>query len=610
MLEVVLWLLPVLAFSIWYKSAFLPPSSFFPEHLLIISAIVAVSCASRIFLAFANVKNSARRLLSILCIFGPLLALTAFYAAIISGQLVLGRVITVDLLASYMDSNFFAMLDALQVSVLSVAAIAFFFLVIGICLAAIWEKRLTWPKQIQQFTSRFFLNSVVVCLLLFSFLTIFNYSAYPPTKQREPFALSLFPPVASVALQSLRIDPSLIEIRKARLEKERFLYRGDLEINYPNVILIVVDGLRADRLGVLGHDRENTPFLSRLSTAGFFEHERSIYAVCGESTCGVISLLSSLYPHEYGAENFTLTEALKRNGFKTRFFLSGDHQSFFNLDRFMGPADQYVDGKTFPGYINDDSQVLSELASVPDYDGTPTYFHFHLMSAHVLGTKLPQFEKYQPAQNYAINRSTELQYSLNFYDNGILQLDWVISEIVELLDEKGYMDGAVFAVTADHGELLGEHGLWGHASSLYEQELRIPLLIAPSFGEAQETPKQLQSPPVASQIDLAPTIADMVGISIPSLWQGKAMKSIDEGRPVLIFQGSDVGVVLQIDTGQTIKFWRNMRTGEEFIYDLANDPGETNNLRSDYSSSRLLNTLRKRALLSLGTQRFDIEGSP
>ena len=97
----------------------------------------------------------------------------------------------------------------------------------------------------------------------------------------------------------------------------------------------------------------------------------------------------------------------------------------------------------------------------------------------------------------------------NFYDNGVVRSDAVIAELLAQLKEKGYLQDALVVITADHGESLGEHGLYHHANSVREEVLRIPLVFI-AYGSPLRLPPQVRD--FASQVDIAPTILKELGL--------------------------------------------------------------------------------------------------
>ena len=174
----------------------------------------------------------------------------------------------------------------------------------------------------------------------------------------------------------------------------------------------------------------------------------------------------------------------------------------------------------------------------PRGTGDPVMIQFHLMSAHLLGSRDPATAKYTPAASYLFLASRgdavdgrPSEQATNYYDNGVLQADAVIREILDALERKGYLQNSVVAITADHGEGLGEHGLYQHANSVHEEVLRIPFILL-SYGYRATGAFDGR---VASQVDIAPTLLAEAGIPLPATWKGRPLQQ-PAARDFLYFQ--------------------------------------------------------------------------
>jgi arylsulfatase A-like enzyme len=111
--------------------------------------------------------------------------------------------------------------------------------------------------------------------------------------------------------------------------------------------------------------------------------------------------------------------------------------------------------------------------------------------------------------------------AINAYDNGLRQMDGMIRSIFGSLRRKGYLDDALVVISSDHGEALGEHGVYLHGSYLYPEFLRIPLFI---YDDRRAYPPRA----FASQTDIAPTIVAAVGLPQPPSWEGR---DVHAGEP-------------------------------------------------------------------------------
>ena len=139
-------------------------------------------------------------------------------------------------------------------------------------------------------------------------------------------------------------------------------------------------------------------------------------------------------------------------------------------------------------------------------------------------------------------------------------------------------------LTADHGEALGEHGVFMHTNSVREEALRIPLVMIP-YGHDSGLPKQSDN--FMSLIDLAPTILDEIGLNIPNSWAG--MPTQDKKERAFSFFEMDKfkGLYDHRETGILWKYWQNTRTGEEFVFNITQDSKENTNLVWEIAPERM-----------------------
>jgi glucan phosphoethanolaminetransferase (alkaline phosphatase superfamily) len=291
-----------------------------------------------------------------------------------------------------------------------------------------------------------------------------------------------------------------------------------------NVVLIIVDSLRADRMNVYGYARETTPFLSALVKDGRMKKVDAAFSTCSESFCGITSTLASREFRDISARTFQLQDVLSDAGYRRWFLLSGNHRAWNGLTSFYhaDEEDMLFDGSQTQRYtMDDDRLVLEGLERVPAFSGEPSFFYVHLMSPHYLGVQFPEshvFTRPDDRVSPGLEPYTILD-QLNKpdrYDDKVLQTDGIIRRIFDDLTTKHYLDDAVLVVTADHGEGLGERH-WAHGWDLYNEDIRIPMLW---YDTASTRYPDLS---FAAQVDIAPTILDHLGLSIPASWDGQSL---------------------------------------------------------------------------------------
>ena len=348
-----------------------------------------------------------------------------------------------------------------------------------------------------------------------------------------------------------------------------------------NVVLVIVDSLRADHMQVYGYGRATTPFLAQLVESGRMTRIDAAFASCSESFCGITSTLSSREFRDISARTYDLQDVLHDQGYRTWFVLSGNHTAWNGLPQFYH-ADEgtLFDGSQTRRYtMDDDRLVLEGLERVPPAArDQPAFFYLHLMSTHYLGVEFPESHVFTPAAD-TIDSGAE-PYSIlpelekpARYDDKVLQADGILRRVFESLAAKGYLDAAIVVVTGDHGEGLGERH-WAHGWDLHNEDIRIPLLLYDTV------PATYPDRSFAAQVDIAPTILDRLGLPIPASWEGQSLLAPARRRFTYhqTYFVPNRFAVLYRDDGALFKFILTPQYGKEELYDLRQDDGERRNL--------------------------------
>ncbi|MEO7274022.1 MAG: sulfatase-like hydrolase/transferase [Vicinamibacterales bacterium] len=338
-----------------------------------------------------------------------------------------------------------------------------------------------------------------------------------------------------------------------------------------NVLIVTIDTLRADRVGVYGAGHVETPNLDRLAREGAWAPQATVPAALTRPSH--VSLFTGLYPAEHGirdniapplrADVPVLGEILKRQGFSTGAFVAS-----VVLDRQAGLArgfDRYSD-RFGPDVDRKGGEVVVSEA-IEWLRGRDRF----LAWAHLYDVHAP----YVPPPEYAA------KYPRRPYDAEVAWTDALVGRMIEALRTTGRLDDTLVVVTSDHGEGLGDHGEATHGYFAYESTLRVPLVIR---GPGVKPGTQLQG--VARMIDLLPTVLELTGS--PSPPQGVSGHSLatalrGDGRladepafaesllPLTHFGWSDLRVVRD---GR----WKYILAPRPELYDLDRDPGERQNL--------------------------------
>jgi glucan phosphoethanolaminetransferase (alkaline phosphatase superfamily) len=369
-----------------------------------------------------------------------------------------------------------------------------------------------------------------------------------------------------------------------------------------NIVLIFSDSVRADHTSVYGYSRDTTPFLRKLYDENKLSRVEIALSICPDSFCGITSTLSSRPFDEISTGNFKITDLLRDVGYKTNFYLSGDHRGWAYLKDYYGDRiDNFVDYLTLNSDSLDDGPLIKAFEGIAPFDGRPNFFYFFLMATHQYGIKSPDYKRFVPAplDNLAIFATTltatrrvdgklsygsteisesDIQSFANVYDNGIVQSDANIEKIFAILKDKGYLDDSVVFILADHGDSLGEHDHFGHNRYLYQEDIRIPLLIYDSDGS---TPHNVN---FATNMDIGPTIASKIGLAIPETWKGKTL-TLPQGNSYTIHQTRRAKqacfAVVDSTPPVLMKYVRCMIDEmhfDEMLFDLIHDSPESHNL--------------------------------
>ncbi len=282
-----------------------------------------------------------------------------------------------------------------------------------------------------------------------------------------------------------------------------------------------------------------------------------------------------------------LHNVLRDRGYNINFVLSGSHSQDNPLPKFYGPIfdfAHYIDGD-MSGHGTDDRAVVDYLKAMPAADGKPNFFFIWLMSSHDARVPfLPSPPRFEPTPSFAPSsvyldegRHTYppdvRQEVVNLYDDGVVQTDIIIEQVFSVLKDKGYLSDSVVFITGDHGEGLGERGLYAHGRYLYGEFTRIPLLI---YDPSATTYQNLS---FANQTDIAPTVLDLLGLPEPQSWEGRSLvagppRTITFTQNDLLQESPCRGVNLRRDgmAPYLIQCQRDDGTRSEEILDLAADP--------------------------------------
>ncbi len=376
---------------------------------------------------------------------------------------------------------------------------------------------------------------------------------------------------------------------------------------HKNVILIIVDALRADHLSAYGYRRKTSPFLDSLIDSKHAVKIDRCYSTCSCTLCGVASILLSRTWNDCAVNGFNIIALLHDRGYQAHALISGAHKEWYNMAKFYADDCSYYDGKDSKKYYFKDDRVLLEgLDEIHSYTDTPSFFYFHLQSTHETGLLLDRYAVYKPFKKSITTRGMNDEAAVNEYDNKVLQADDMIRQLFGQLDRRGYLKNSMVVITADHGQGLGEHGVSGHVDWLYDPQVSVPLIIY------DDSLSRYHNLTFARHIDIAPTIADRLGLPIPQSWMGISLLQTgiapysyhETGKNGLETKLAKYMIVYsptptlpkgegdkQAQTLYKYIFTADLK--QEELYELISDPAERDNLSS--SQKELLGQMRAKA---------------
>jgi arylsulfatase A-like enzyme len=305
----------------------------------------------------------------------------------------------------------------------------------------------------------------------------------------------------------------------------------------PNIVLIVIDTLRADRVGVYGNGSGLTPFIDRLAARGTVF--TNAYAPSSWTCPSVASLFTSRYPSQHRVSAFesvlpsselSFAEPLQASGYTTAGF-SANFRLLAKLGYAQGFA--YWNAEFRPGGKIRGDYLRGEVRKwLARERRAPSLLFLQYMEPHApYEPPDPYRARFQVAGDAEAGRAVnqrlaeevepteaDVRLLLSLYDGEVASLDAELERLFAMLEQEGLLSNAVVVITADHGEEFHEHGLMGHGASLYNQAVRIPLIIvAPGYDAGRVVDENV------SLLDVGPTLLELVGLPPEGRFEGRSL---------------------------------------------------------------------------------------
>lgn len=428
--------------------------------------------------------------------------------------------------------------------------------------------------------------------------------------------------------------PSAWDAVEGQQQLRRPRDRGDTPRTHPNVVIFMIDTLRADRLGAYGYtERPTSPRIDALARESVL-FERA-YAPAPWTLPSVVSTATSLMPGEHGTldDRYVMSEQTKPQAERLRAL------SYRTINLYSN-AYSGQDFNMHRGFDVLQSPKFTDGAKVStvfdDYLREPFYLFIHNIEPHTPHSYAPMQpqegfraisaeRRHEIREHYNAYRSlTRADFAANrplgstdntleqqerlraltelredyceLYDSAVRMADTRVGEVIDELRRRGIWDKTIFIVLSDHGEEFDEHGGWLHDQSVYEELIHVPLLIRfpqDAFGGRRVSE-------VVSLIDLMPTIFQYIGYA-------KGNRSPSGRNLMPLIRGEDATdepdfrvISMRINTKKYFKPWKetrgdiniavrhkhwkgiwNLEPDTLELYDLEADPAERKNLSEE-----------------------------
>ncbi len=398
-----------------------------------------------------------------------------------------------------------------------------------------------------------------------------------------------------------------------------------------NIVLIVNDTLRADHLGCYGYFRSTSPTMDRLAEEGVLFED--FYASGINTGTAFTGIHTGLYPIHHKVYSVapsdlilddipTLAETLRDSGYTTAAF---DNLAFcrsWSQDpvHFHKGFEHYI-GDVWSAKYTKDDWACSEARQgewynarmipwIENHTDEKFFIFVHYWDVHQPYSQPEAYRKlfrhkkgdlsdlqvkqakagYSYVQGWgAVGQMYEdygfvpgkvppgkvprREASIDLYDGSIAYVDRCIQDVVDTLARKGILEDTLIVVSSDHGELLGEHGVYIH-STLYESNIRVPLIMR--YPAALPQGKRIQG--LAGHVDILPTVLDLAGVKDRPDSDGLSLLLLlDGGKPREELVSENAGGVRALRRGD-YKFIYVYQDGGAELYNVKADPMELMNL--------------------------------
>jgi arylsulfatase A-like enzyme len=301
----------------------------------------------------------------------------------------------------------------------------------------------------------------------------------------------------------------------------------------PNLVIVSLDTLRARNVSAYGYPRQTTPFLDGLAKQGtLFEDAITTSTTTAPSH---MSLFTGLYPVHHGIRagyaskrpGPAIATTLYTAGYRTAAFTEN---GFLVRERGFGEGfEEYTENHGHhiqgPGEV---AKTFGQAAQWLEQASGPFFLFVHTYQPHAPFWPPPGYEELFQDEPVPGVDDPQMQQFRDDYDREIRYTDDELEKLVAAIDQAGLREPTLLVVLSDHGEEFGEHGAYQHGAAVFEETLRIPLVLA---GPGVPLGKRI--PDAVSLIDVFPTVLALLGLEIPDGIDGTNLAPIMRGESTL-----------------------------------------------------------------------------
>lgn len=357
-----------------------------------------------------------------------------------------------------------------------------------------------------------------------------------------------------------------------------------------NVVLVHLESTRARSTTPYNQDLKTMPYLDELSESSLLA-ERA-YVVVPRSSKATVTINCGVEPPLYYGPEFEpggipsqcLPDLLGQQGYRNVFFQSSSEE----MDQYGSIAQNLGYDEYYPSEVMDKEDFVKtnyvsyedDIMLGPSEEWLKKNGDEPFLAQYLTGTG---HDEYLCVPNRYGAVKFDEDDLLNRYDNCLRYLDHFLENLIDQYKQLGLYEDTIFVIYGDHGEGFGEHGRYLHGDTIYEEGLRIPLLIhAPGFFEGGERATGL-----SNQTDIVPTVLEMLGYRVQDgRYPGYSLlHPLPEDRTLRFSCITDRKCLASIKGSQ--KYIYHYGDQPDEIFDLEKDPLEKQNLAGEYSKEEM-----------------------